>query len=99
MLQLLSGPKRLCSGITRRDLLTAGSLGLFGLGLGSSSLVSPLGISAAERSSTAALPGFGLAKNVILLYLFGRPSHLEMCDMKPRAAVEVRGQLKPIASS
>src|SRR5262245_32619268 len=99
MLRLLGGPKRLCSGVTRRDLLTAGGLGFFGLGLGSSRYVSAPGVSAAESSSTAALPGFGSAKNVILLYLFGGPSHLEMCDMKPHAAVEVRGQLKPIASS
>lgn len=99
MLRSLGGPKRLCSGVMRRDLLTVGGLGFFGLGVVPFGLLSPTGVSAAEHSSTAALPGFGSAKNVILLYLFGGPSHLEMCDMKPHAAVEVRGQLKPIASS
>ena len=99
MLRLLGGPKRLCTGVTRCDLLTVGGLGFFGLGLGAAGLLPPIDASAAVRSSTAALPGFGSAKNVILLYLFGGPSHLEMCDMKPHAAVEVRGQLKPIASS
>jgi len=98
MLRLLGGPKRLCSGLTRRDLLTVGGLGLFGLGLGSVGLPASATLQAAERS-TSPLPGFGKAKNVILLYLFGGPSHLEMCDMKPHAAVEVRGQLKPIAST
>jgi hypothetical protein len=96
MLRLLGGPKQLCNGVTRRDLLTAGGLGLFGLGSGLLP-VSALG-QGGERQS-AALPQFGAAKNVILLYLFGGPSHLEMCDMKPHAAVEVRGKFRPIASS
>jgi hypothetical protein len=34
-----------------------------------------------------------------LLYLFGGPSHLETLDMKPDAAPEVRGRLRPIRSS
>ena len=33
MLRVLGGPKRLCDGLTRRDLLHVGSLGLLGLGL------------------------------------------------------------------
>ena len=34
MIRVLGGPKRLCDGVTRRDLLHAGALSLFGLGLG-----------------------------------------------------------------
>lgn len=95
MLRVLGGPKRLCSGITRRDLLTVGSLGLAGLhGL---SNLDPSHW--ARAAGPADLPGFGSAKNVIVLYLFGGPSHLEMCDMKPEAPAEVRGELKPIAST
>ena len=33
MLRLLSKSRKLCSGITRRDLLQAGSLSMLGLGL------------------------------------------------------------------
>src|SRR5262245_43196630 len=103
MLHVLGGPKRLCSGVTRRDLLTVGGLGLFGLGL---DLV-PRAVAGSDRSTLAsaapagdsALSGFGSAKNVILLYLFGGPSHLEMCDMKPQAPREVRGDLAPIATT
>ncbi len=95
MLRVLGGAKQLCSGFTRRDLLAAGGLGFFGLG--SAGLLTPADAQEVEQSSASAR--FGSAKNVILLYLFGGPSHLEMCDMKPHAAVEVRGDFKPISSS
>ena len=99
MLRILGGPKRSCNGVTRRDLLTAGGLGLLGLNIHPLALADVTGGKTAERSSSAALPGFGSAKRVILLYLFGGPSHLEMLDMKPQAPAEVRGELKPIASA
>ncbi len=35
MIRVLGGPKRLCDGLTRRDLLHVGSLGMLGLGLSS----------------------------------------------------------------
>ena len=98
MLRVLGGPKQLCNGITRRELLMAGGLGM--LGVSDVQLTSLL--AAAEKESSRAAgghPGFGSAKNVILLYLFGGPSHLEVCDMKPDAPVEVRGELRPIPSS
>src|SRR5579872_3914311 len=98
MLRILGGPKQLCNGLTRRDLLTVGGLGLFGLNfplLG----VNRANASESNPSPDGALPGFGRAKNVILLYLFGGPSHLEMFDMKPQAPLEVRGDLMPISSA
>ena len=33
MLRILGSPKKLCDGWTRREMLWAGGLGLFGLGL------------------------------------------------------------------
>lgn len=96
MLRILGSPKRVCTGWTRRDLLTAGGLSLFGL---------PLGALLRPRSAQAALVGdglaasFGRAKACILLYLYGAPSQLETVDMKPEAPVEVRGDMKPIHSS
>jgi hypothetical protein len=92
MLRILGSPKRLCNGLTRRDWLSAGTLGLLGLTLGD-----------VERLQAAQTTGpagsFGRAKNVILLYLFGGPSQLETFDCKPEAPVEVRGQFQAIASS
>ena len=98
MLQVLGGPKRLCSGVTRRDLLSVGGLSLLGVGLPALPQ-SAQAETTAEPSSDSLLPGFGRAKNVILLYLFGGPSHLETLDMKPQAPVEIRGQLQTIESS
>ncbi len=37
----------------------------------------------------------GRAKSVILVWLDGGPSHLDMFDLKPDAPVEVRGEFKP----
>src|SRR5690242_19528912 len=89
MLRILGSPKRLCDGVTRRELLLAGGLGA--LGLGAASAVTAADGPMRDRS-------FGRAKKVILLYLFGGPSHLDMMDMKPGAPAEVRGEFRPIRS-
>ncbi|MBI5760146.1 MAG: DUF1501 domain-containing protein [Planctomycetales bacterium] len=99
MLHMLGGRKRLCNGVTRRDLLSIGGLSLMGVGLPALVPVFAKADSSAAKSAESALPGFGRAKNVILLYLFGGPSQLDTLDMKPLAPVEIRGTLQPIASS
>lgn len=94
MIRILGGPKRLCDGLTRRDLLHVGSLGLLGHGL-------------ARRAGAAGPPGpgrsgdlgrFGQAKACIFLFLYGSPSQLETFDPKPDAPEQIRGELKSIAS-
>src|SRR5271165_5221606 len=88
MLRILGAPKRFCDGLTRREMLCAGGLGL-------------LGIPHVLAQAAAAEPGpasFGRAKSCILLYLYGAASQLELADMKPDAPVEIRGEFKPIAS-
>ncbi len=92
MLRILGSPKRLCDGWTRREMLTAGGLSLFGLGLDDY-----LRLTAAPRPTPVA-HSFGKAKACILLFLYGSPSQIELCDMKPDAPVEVRGEFKPIRS-
>src|SRR5438552_9412139 len=96
MLRILGSPKKLCGGWTRREMLWAGGLGLFNLGLPSFFKLKEL--QAAEKKETLG-KSFGKAKHCILLYLYGAPSQLELCDMKPNAPVEIRGELKPIRSS
>src|SRR5262245_49087736 len=95
MLRILSSERRLCDGLSRRDLLHVGGLGLCGLGL-------PQLLAAetapAERS-TPAYGGFGRAKSCILLYLFGGSSQLETFDMKPHSPAQIRGTMRPIPSS
>jgi hypothetical protein len=92
MLRVLGSPKRLCDGLTRRDLLPAGAV--FGLTL--ADYLRLREAPAAEPRPT--LPGFGKAKACILLFLYGSPSQLETFDPKPDAPAEVRGELRSIRS-
>src|SRR5258708_14105360 len=96
MLRILGSPKKLCGGWTRREMLGAGGLGLFGMGL-----PDYLRLSEAQANQTASSPPsrFGKAKSCILLYLYGAPSQLETFDPKPDAPVEIRGELKSIRSN
>ena len=86
MIRVLGGPKRLCDGLTRRDLLRVGALGMLGAGSTASASI--------NRPAS-----FGRAKSCILLYLYGAPSQIETFDPKPKAPLEIRGEFKSIASS
>jgi hypothetical protein len=93
MLTLHDNGYRLCDGLTRREWLRVGGLCLFGL-----SLPALLDARRAEADS-AKDRTFGKARACILLYLSGGPPQHETWDPKPDAPAEVRGPLKPIASS
>jgi uncharacterized protein (DUF1501 family) len=86
MFALFGQPYRHCDGISRRRFLTAGALGLGGLTLAD---LLRAEASAGIRSST---------KAVINIHLDGGPPHMDMIDPKPDAPVEVRGDVKPIAT-
>src|ERR1700756_5657334 len=86
--------KDTCDGITRRDLLRVGGSAMFGF-----SLANLLGLqkaSAAEGGTGG--PGFGKAKSVILVYLQGGPSHLDLWDPKDNVPDKVRSVFKPIST-
>lgn len=97
MLRTLGSIKKLCDGWSRRDLLQAGGLGIFGLGL--ADLFRLQHTQAASLAPKAPGNGFGRAKACILLYLYGAPSQLETFDLKPDAPTDVRGNFNPIATS
>src|SRR5436189_4339761 len=81
-----------CEGFHRRDFLKLGSAGLLGLGL-----ADLLRLEArAAKADGAAKPK---AKSVIMVWLAGGPSHLDMWDLKPNAPAEIRGSFKPIPTS
>ncbi len=90
MLTVLGKPRRCCDGFSRRELLQAGALSLFGR-----LLAPPI---STLRAASPQLSG-GRATSVVLLDLFGGPSHLDTFDPKPLAPVEIRGTFKPIATS
>jgi uncharacterized protein (DUF1501 family) len=74
-------------GLTRRDTLRVGFLGLTGLTLADS-----------LRLANAASKKKATADAVLFINLAGGPSHLDTLDMKPNAPAETRGEFKPIQS-
>lgn len=92
MITLLGSPRTCCDGLTRRESLQAGSLGLLGGGL----LGGLTGQAAAAEGSK---PRPGKAKSVIVLYLLGGAPTQDMCDMKPLAPSGIRGEFDPINSN
>jgi hypothetical protein len=95
MLRILGSRKQLCDGVSRREMLRVGGLGLAGL-----ALPQMLALTEASAASNAAAgPGFGRAKNLLLIHLYGAPSQIEWVDPKPDAPAEVRGDLGVIPSN
>lgn len=92
MFRLRGSPKRSGAGLTRRDLLQVGGLGLFGLGLSD-----VLRLQGAPMGSRPA--NFGKAKACILVYLFGSPPQHETFDPKPDAPAEVQGEMESIPTT
>ena len=92
MLNLLGSHRRLCDGISRRELLRLGGLGMFGFGLNDY---------LAAQTSEVSIPRagrFGQAKACILIFLYGSPPQHETFDPKPDAPEEVRGEIGSIPS-
>src|SRR5687767_11851665 len=79
--------------MTRRDLLRIGGSSILGLSLGQM-----LRLNAATKpaGSTGGGPGWGKAKSVIMVYLQGGPSHLDLWDPKENVPEKIRSAFKPI---
>src|SRR5580698_1089981 len=90
MLTILgTGQQKLCNGLSRRAFLNVGALGMGGL-----TWANLLRLQARGGEKTTPR-----AKSVIMIYLYGGPSHLDMYDLKPDAPVEFRGEFKPIRTN
>ena len=81
-------------GMTRRDLLRIGGSGMLGLSLGS---MFELQAASANNAITAD-GGWGKAKNIILCYLQGGPSHLDLWDPKENVPDNVRSGFSNIST-
>src|SRR6516164_8695371 len=89
MLDFIGRGPRTCNGVSRRTFLKVGALAVGGLSL-----------PGLLRQRAAASPGSSTShKSVILIWLAGGPSHIDMYDLKPNAPAEFRGEFKPIATS
>ena len=85
--------KDTCDGFSRRDLLRVGGASLIGLSL--PEMLRMEQANAAEDARYGGV-GFGKAKHVILVYLQGGPSHLDLWDPKTDVPDNVRSVFKPI---
>src|SRR5205809_34635 len=84
MFSILGRGKKLCDGITRRELMRVGGLAFAGLSLAD-----------ILRLRAAANPEAGRSKSVIMIWLRGGASHIDSYDMKPSAPAEIRGEFRP----
>ena len=87
MLTILGREQPYCDGVSRRSFLKIGGLALGGL-----SLPDLLRAEAADGGS-------GKHKSVIMVFLPGGPSHLDIWDLKPDAPREIRGEFSPIQTA
>jgi hypothetical protein len=78
MFEITTGRSRDCTGVSRREFIRVGSLGLLGLSL-------PDALAARAAGAPADV-------SCIMLWLVGAPSHHETFDPKPEAASEIRGE-------
>ena len=87
MLTIYGQKNRFCDGVSRRNFLKIGTLGMAGLSL-------------PQLFRAEAAKGKGLDhKAVIMIFLPGGPSHQDMFDLKMDAPSEIRGEFKPISTS
>jgi hypothetical protein len=88
--------KDTCDGVTRRELLRVGGSAMLGL-----TLADLLGLQKARATDPPATPqnhgpGFGRAESVLMIYLQGGPSHLDLWDPKENVPDRVRSVFRPI---
>ncbi|HAL13637.1 MAG TPA: DUF1501 domain-containing protein [Planctomycetaceae bacterium] len=89
--------KDLCDsglGVNRRDILRVGGSGMLGMTLGQMMQAK----SAQANESAIGGPGWNKAKSIILLYLQGGPSHLDLWDPKDNVPDNVRSVFNRINS-
>src|SRR5579872_682373 len=86
MLTIAGQQYRLCDGVSRRAFLQIGGLAVGGLTLAD--------LLRAESQGAACRRH----KSVIMIFLPGGPSHIDLVDLKPHAPAEIRGEFHPIAS-
>jgi hypothetical protein len=95
MLSIPGHTGRTCDGFSRREFFRVGGAGVLGLSLGD---IFRLQAASAEPAANIKT-GWGSAKSVIMLFLQGGPSHIDIWDPKPDAPSNIRGEFKPIKTN
>jgi hypothetical protein len=86
-----------CDGFSRREFLRVGGAGLLGISL--ADILRLQGQASVVPDAAKGAAGWGKAKSVILVFLQGGPSHIDIWDPKPEAPSNVRGEFKAIKSN
>ncbi len=81
---------------TRRDVLRVGGSGLLGMTLGSMFHLQARANESVKGAAAATSPGWGKAKSIIMVYLQGGPSHLDLWDPKENVPENVKSVFAPI---
>jgi hypothetical protein len=87
MLTIYGRKSQFCDGLSRRNFLRIGALGLGGLAL--PQILQAESVSRICKSHKA----------IIMIYLPGGPPHQDMFDLKTEAPSEIRGEFKPIKTN
>src|SRR6267378_7040492 len=97
---MLRIPGNLCTDLcdanlkmTRRDLLRIGGSGLLGLSLGHM-----LNLKARASDAVKGGPGWGRARSVIMVYLQGGPSHIDLWDPKENVPDKIKSPFQAIST-
>ena len=80
--------------VTRRDVLRVGGIGMMGLSLGTLLKLQEANASIQPREPR----GWNKAKSIIMVYLQGGPSHLDLWDPKENVPDNVKSVFKPIST-
>ncbi len=88
--------KDTCDGFSRRAILRVGSSALAGLSLSTLLENAARGNDVSAEEARYGGKGFGAAKSVIMLYLQGGPSHLDLWDPKSGVPDNVKSMFNPI---
>ncbi len=91
--------KDLCDrhlGVTRRDVLRAGGSAMLGLSLADMLRLQAQAATNSDPKAAVGGKGWGRAKSVVLIYLQGGPSHLDLWDPKDNVPDNVRSIFKAI---
>lgn len=83
----LTSKSRFCGGLSRRDFLRIGGLGMGGAAL--PQLLQAEQIAGLRNSK----------KSIIMIYMAGAPPHQDMYDLKMDAPSDVRGEFRPIPTN
>ncbi|MBT6158074.1 MAG: DUF1501 domain-containing protein [Planctomycetaceae bacterium] len=94
MLRILGSLNPFHESFNRREVMRVGGLSAMSLGL-----PEMMGLQSLQAAGGSALPGFGRAKQIMLLYLQGAATQFETWDPKPEAPAEIRGEMNATATS